>query len=290
MQPQVEVPEGVTYWKTVDGINVLRVHYSADPDTRVEGWLEKKLEGYPGGKEGAAWRKEMEIDFSVFGGKKVYPEFSRKFHVANSSLLPLVIESIRKANTRVIVGWDNTGLSPAAVLTIINTLGQWLIFKEFCGDDIEIVKFGNGLKGWCGQELPAKTEYRHIGDPAGKTRDSMKMSPAQYLNLKCGIQIETGIQIFKVRRESVAQALRETIMGEPKLLIDPSCVELIAGFDGGYNFPEIGSTGMYNTEPEKNMYSHIHDALQYPATRLFTAGLDRAGRREIKKKSSKGWT
>ena len=59
------------------------------------------------------------------------------------------------------------------------------------------------------------------------------------------------------------------INGEPSLLIDPSCTTLIDGFEGGYAYPQIGSSGVYKTEPAKNSYSHIHDALQYPATKLF---------------------
>lgn len=205
-------------------------------------------------------------------GRAVYPEFSRKMHVSSVPLLPFVIEAVEKAEKKIFPGWDNTGLSPACISTCINTMGQWLIFKEFCGEDIGIVDFGNAVKQWWGEALPAKAKFRHIGDPAGKTRDSVRMSAAEYLAKECGIVVEDGIQTFKVRRESVANLLTKHINGEPAILIDPSCVRLIDGFEGGYAYPEIGSSGLFGDAPEKNEYSHIHDALQYPATRIFGSG------------------
>ncbi len=110
--------------------------------------------------------------------------------------------------------------------------------------------------------------FRDIGDPAGNTRDTTKRSPADYLR-KININVEDGIQTFKARRESVAGRLTRLINGEAAISIDPACTRLIDGFDGGYAYPEVGNTGVFRDEPAKNEYSHIHDALQYPATRLF---------------------
>jgi hypothetical protein len=255
---------------TEEGISVARVHYTADPKKDAT-WEQRQLEGYPGGKTGISWRKEMEIDFSVFGGKGVYPTFTRKRHVSDTPLLPYVLTGIEAGkNRQVIHGWDNTGLSPACVSTYINSLGQWMIFQEFCGEDIGIEDFGDAVKMWWGQNLPPNTKFLDIGDPAGKIRDSRKKSPAMYLAEHCGIHIYDGIQTFKIRRECVEQRLNKTVSGgEPAILIDSSCTTLIMGFEGGYSYPEIGSTGMYHTEPQKNQYSHPHDALQYPATILW---------------------
>jgi len=44
---------------------------------------------------------------------------------------------------------------------------------------------------------------------------------------------------------------------------------LIDGFSGGYRYAERGNTSTFTDKPEKNVYSHIHDALQYVAMRLF---------------------
>ncbi len=193
-------------------------------------------------------------------GRAVYPEFSRELHVPKNRLEPIDAQVLR--------GWDNSGLSPACIVTQIGPTGQWLILKEFCGDDIGITDFGEMVTLWCNQTFGSSLKYRDIGDPAGKNRDSNKMSPALYL-ARQGIHIEDGIQTYKIRREAVAGRLSKMINGQPAMLIDPWCTQLIEGFDGGYAFAEIGKSGIYSDEPMKNEFSHIHDAVQYPATRLF---------------------
>jgi len=193
-------------------------------------------------------------------GRQVYPEFKRETHVAGGPLTPI--------DGPVIRGWDNTGLSPACVITQISSTGRWLVLKEFCGTDIGIMDFGEMVSLWCNHTFGANIRYRDIGDPAGNTRDTTRRSPADYLR-KININVEDGIQTFKARRESVAGRLTKLVNGEAAMRIDPGCVRLIDGFDGGYAYPEVGNTGVFMDGPAKNEYSHIHDALQYAATRLF---------------------
>jgi hypothetical protein len=63
-------------------------------------------------------------------------------------------------------------------------------------------------------------------------------------------------------------------------MIDPSCRRLINGFLGGYCYPEIGGTGYHRDSPEKNKFSHVHDALQYlmaPLLRNYRRKVDNGG-------------
>ena len=54
------------------------------------------------------------------------------------------------------------------------------------------------------------------------------------------------------------------IEGKPAFLIDRRCQQLIKGFEGGYQYRRMEVSGeRYADKPDKNMYSHIHDALQY---------------------------
>jgi len=47
-------------------------------------------------------------------------------------------------------------------------------------------------------------------------------------------------------------------------LIDYRCRTIIKGFEGNYQYRRIQVSGeRYSDKPDKNMYSHIHDALQY---------------------------
>ena len=52
--------------------------------------------------------------------------------------------------------------------------------------------------------------------------------------------------------------------GKPAFLIDKRCATLIKGFDSGYSYRRMMVSGeRFDDKPDKNMYSHIHDALQY---------------------------
>lgn len=265
---------------------LLTTNYPSTEHWLYKDFVEKRIDGYKIYQQTqeenkhnlrAGYYDDLELDYAnrpdmlktlvrgqwgvTVRGKQVYPEFRRNMHVAANDFKPLV-------GIQVIRGWDNTGLSPACVISQLGVTGQWLIHKEFCQEDIGITDFGEMVKLWCNQTFPPTQRYRDIGDPAGKTRDSNKMSPKDYLG-KLGIFVEDGIQTFKARREAVAGRLTKLINGQPAIVIHPSCTRIIDGFEGGYAYPEIGNSGVFKDDPEKNQYSHIHDAIQYPATRLF---------------------
>jgi len=61
--------QGIEIYKTKERFTVAKVHYTADPDKSTPQALEELEAGYPGGRQGAAWRKEMEIDFTAYSGQ-----------------------------------------------------------------------------------------------------------------------------------------------------------------------------------------------------------------------------
>jgi len=63
--------KGLDVYKTKEGFTVAQLHYSADPTKiKLNGKpVDYLLEGYIGGMAGAAWRKEMEIDFTAYSGQ-----------------------------------------------------------------------------------------------------------------------------------------------------------------------------------------------------------------------------
>lgn len=240
-----------------------------DPDT-LEAERREMISQFGQSRGNALFKQEYYCSWvEAFEGAVVYPEFNQQIHVSPTPLLPLAQSGV-KAGRQIIRGWDNTGLNPACIVTYINSIGQWYWVKEFCGEDIGIVDFAQMVDLWCQQAFSEKTKYRDIGDPAGKTRDTTKQSPKDYIYKATGIRVEDGIQTYKVRRESVAARLTKMINGKPALLVDPTeCKTAISGFMGGYCYPEVANTGYFRPEPEKNKFSHIHDAGQYPATVIF---------------------
>ena len=61
--------KGLDVYKTKDGFVVARLHYSVDDEKSNPKALLELEKGYPGGRGGSAWRKEMEIDFTAYSGQ-----------------------------------------------------------------------------------------------------------------------------------------------------------------------------------------------------------------------------
>ena len=69
---------GIEKYTTKDGTRVMRLHWTADPDKNTETeqgreWLESMRRGFPGGLSGSKWQQEMEINFKVVSGARVFP-------------------------------------------------------------------------------------------------------------------------------------------------------------------------------------------------------------------------
>ena len=68
-----------------------------------------------------------------------------------------------------------------------------------------------------------------------------------------------------LRLESVRNVLNRLVDGTPGLLISPLCKKLRRGFASGYHYKRVklDDGERYHDRPNKNEYSHPHDALQY---------------------------
>jgi hypothetical protein len=69
--------KGIQTGLSAEGVQVVRIHYTADPlkdPATPEGakWIGRELQGYRG-KTDPRWRKEMEIDFDAHGGQLLFP-------------------------------------------------------------------------------------------------------------------------------------------------------------------------------------------------------------------------
>ena len=239
----------------------LRRDYADDPD-----WIERYIEGKPGVR---------------LVGKNVYNNFRFDFHVSKT---PIQWLGDRYTIYR---GWDNTGNRPACVIGQIPIPGMLQIMRERWDDRSGIIDFAERVQAECNALYPNAT-YVDWGDPAGEAHFSKHngglTSNAQMMR-DIGINIMPSIQEFDVRRESVEILLRTIIQGEPALQIDPSCTRLINGFLGGYGYKRLGNMDIFQKKPFKNSYSHVHDALQYLAARLF-ANKTMKRARKVKKNRS----
>jgi hypothetical protein len=103
------------------------------------------------------------------------------------------------------------------------------------------------------------------GDPAGDFRAQTDESTPFQILRGAGLRaIPAPSNSVDLRLESVASQLTKMSDGQSGFLIDRRCPTLIKGFGGGYCYRRIQVSGeRYDNKPEKNMYSHVHDALQY---------------------------
>lgn len=192
---------------------------------------------------------------AINDGKPVYSMFALDMHVAKEEI-PVA------TGAPVYVGLD-FGLTPAAVIGQ-KIRGRWLILQEIVAFDMGIVRFSEILR----EELVTKfagCEAMIFGDPSGDFRaQTDESTPFQILRGAGMKAIPAPSNDVALRIESVSAPLQRMVDGKSGLLIDPRCRELIKGFEGGYGYRRMQVSGeRYDDKPEKNRFSHIHDACQY---------------------------
>jgi hypothetical protein len=192
----------------------------------------------------------------VQDGKPVYPMFAPDVHVAREEI-PIA------AGTPVYVGID-FGLTPAAVLGQ-KVRGRWFLQSEIVAIDMGIVRFAEVLRNELATRFSAAGETIIYGDPAGDFRAQTDESTPFHILRGAGLRaFPAPSNSVDLRLEAVSSQLTKMIEGKPALLIDRRCPQLIKGFEGGYSYKRIEVSGeRYADKPDKNMFSHVHDAAQY---------------------------
>jgi hypothetical protein len=201
----------------------------------------------------------------VRDGKPIYPEYNDAIHCAEVE--PVSGVAIRR-------GWD-FGLTPACVFTQLHPDGRWLIFDELVAEDLGIDTFADTVNEYTAQKY-SKFKIEDYGDPAGKqmsalSRDKDEKTCFDILHGK-KIYIEASEQNLTIRLESVRKPLNSLVRGKPQLQIHPRCKVSRKGFQGRYQYRRLkiaGTEERYHAEPDKNAYSHPHDAIQYVAVKTF---------------------
>lgn len=189
-------------------------------------------------------------------GKPVYPMFAPEVHIAKEEI-PIAAE------IPVYVGVD-FGLTPAAAIGQ-KVRGRWLIQSEIVAVDMGVVRFAEVLRNELSTRFFACPEVHIFGDPAGDFRAQTDESTPFQILRGAGLRaFPTHSNSVDLRLESVSSQLMKMTEGKPAFLIDRRCNMLIKGFEGGYGYKRMEVSGeRYADKPDKNMFSHIHDALQY---------------------------
>lgn len=202
----------------------------------------------------------------IRSGRAVYPAYKDSFHCREFDF--------PAPNLPIYRGWD-FGLTPACVFFQLLATGQVRIGLEVVAERAGIDAFSDVVLRAARTEMGTRAKYLDIGDPSGDSpRDTDERSCFQILQGK-GIDIRGGESSVQIRLESVDLALRTLLdNGEPQLLVHPRCAVLRKGFAGGYQYKRLlvrDSMGelRYADSPDKNRYSHPHDALNHALPEIF---------------------
>lgn len=204
----------------------------------------------------------------VLDGMAVWPEYSDAMHCPEAqNKQPHPVEGVP-----ILRGWD-FGLTPACVFTQVTPRGQWIVFDELVANSMGVDQFSDEVLNHCARNYRG-FKFEDIGDPAGNQKAQTDERSAFMILRAKGIAIEPGIQTLTVRLESVRKPLRTLVDGRPQFLLHPRCRVLRRAMMGGYHFRRLRVSGeRYSSEPDKNQFSHISDALQYVGTRVFGSSL-----------------
>jgi hypothetical protein len=198
---------------------------------------------------------------SLNDGKPVYPDWDEEVHAAREPLLAI-------PGVPIIVGVD-FGLTPAAVMGQ-SFRGRWLVLRELVANDMGVVRFAQLLRQDLAQWFPAHFAAERIqiwGDPAGDYRaQTDEATPFQMMrNAGLIARPAPGNNDVSLRLEAMKAPMLRTVDKAPGLLVDPSCTTLKRGFAGGYRYRRLAVAGAerFAEVPDKNKFSHVHDAGQY---------------------------
>lgn len=202
-----------------------------------------------------------EFGFSREGQPCYGTDWNDEFHVAEEELVP-------QRGLRIIAGVD-AGLMPAMVLGQQMASGQWRIYDELVGDHIGATKFAEAVTRL---RLERYRDFKITGwgDPSANAASATEKDERSWLQV-FGSAAELAItgaptNVISSRLEAVRVPLTRPLEGRiPGLLLSPRCKILRKGFNSGYRFRRVKVSGVerYEDDPEKNSFSHPHDALQY---------------------------
>lgn len=191
---------------------------------------------------------------SAMDGKPVWPEFKPEIHVK---------EFDTQFDNPILFGMD-FGLTPAMVLAQ-DYHGQLRIFDEIVTDDFSAEQMAEAAKMRKATDWPTLKWGHGWGDPANPRSQTDKNTPIQVMQANRFNIIRAPTNDFVLRRDAVGKRFMSLNTNGPSILIHPRCKALIKGCKGHYHYrrQKVAGDEKYHDVPDKNMWSHVCEALQY---------------------------
>ncbi|WP_435310653.1 hypothetical protein [Primorskyibacter sedentarius] len=269
-QAEEEKPDGWVFFKQPGGVYQRGVDERGRPRWAVNQNAENAInlpDGYylrgMAGKSDDWIKVNLANEYGfVMDGKPVYPTYVDSLHCREFDVIP---------GLPIIRGWDY-GLTPACMFAQLTPRGQLRFIDEMTATRSGIGTFTDEVLKHCAMKYPG-FEFIDEGDPAGDAGKGLKDNDTRScfeIQAAKGINVNPGPVSLELRLESVRYGLNTLVDGEPALVVHPCCKMFRKGFQGGYQFRRMQIRGEHYTDkPDKNHYSHPHDAGQYIASRVF---------------------
>ncbi len=164
-----------------------------------------------------------------------------------------------------IVGIDG-GLNASGIVLQPQPSGRLYILSEFITSGVGLEEFGFGLQNHVAR-LFGQRMLQCYGDPAIFSRSQNNARDGAWYLRQSGLTLIPGPQNPLTRISGVRQWLTRMGKAGALLQIHPRCEILIEGFRGAYRF-KMANGEIIGKNPEKNEFSHPHDALQYALASL----------------------
>lgn len=165
-----------------------------------------------------------------------------------------------------IIGIDPGLGGMAAAITQLSANGKLLVLDEVIAEGMSVEDFGKNLLWPHLRNFYTKHRHLLVIDPAARNRSQTDYKTALGVLKGMGFRIKLAP---KENNPTARQAaVNHFLLKQDGLSIGPESPVIRQGFLGGYRYEKankiIGST-TYKAKPDKNEFSHIHDALQYAA-------------------------
>jgi len=293
---EVQKPVGYRFWrqppaliktvdKTTDIVTYLPNPAAENVDNQPLGY-KYWMQMVPG--KAHEWLKVYVLgDYgTVYDGKPIYPEYNDAIHCADEDLEPM-------KGITLLLGFD-FGLTPALAIGQMTPTGQLQILDEVVTEDMGVRNMiKNAVRPVLLNRYDGMT-MRSWGDPAGTQRAQSTETTCMEILEEEGLPTEPAkTQEPVARREAVAKLLTSfDADGKPAFLLSPRCRHLRKGFNGAFMYERVQVVGevRFKDQPKKNIYSHVHEGLQYMAL-MVQEGLKikRVQAKPVRRRSSGGW-
>lgn len=273
--------KGVQTGISAEGVQVIRIHYSADPlkdseNPQGEKWLQTELQGYRG-KTDPRWRKEMEIDFDAHGGQLLFP-----YMLENQN--QLFIKPYSVEGLQLIAGLDYGTRNPSAfeVLAVnydgdINIAYEYYEEPKTSMETDDDFKKRKGYKVLCAaiKQCPYFNGLTILADPSlwNKTQES---ADAKGLMSIADLFLQEGVELTPGQRGrdfACYEHIDKNLWNEPanpRLTISRNCPWLWWEMQR-LRFSDYSATTQVNQNLQEKIVdrdNHAWDAVKYALSSL----------------------